>query len=63
VIHEILEKKILVDQEILEAALTHLWTESFIVPKELANLTEMQWIILGQLLEELLQQQEESTLH
>jgi hypothetical protein len=62
-IYEKLEKEILVDQEILEAALMHLWTEDFRIPKKLIHLTEMQWLILSQLLEELLQQQEESTLH
>ena len=33
------------------------------VPKELSKLTELQWLILDQILDNLLSEKEESTLH
>jgi len=48
----------------LEMALLYLYQpKSKHIPKELSKLTELQWLILDQILDNLLSEKEESTLH
>ncbi len=48
----------------LEMALLYLYQpKSKHVPKELSKLTELQWLILDQILDNLLSEKEESTVH
>jgi hypothetical protein len=48
----------------LELALQHLWKpKTKFIPKELKDLTELQWILLNHILEELMDEQEDSTIH
>tara|TARA_Y100001938_G_scaffold139102_1_gene205494 strand:- start:1855 stop:2043 length:189 start_codon:yes stop_codon:yes gene_type:complete len=48
----------------LELALKYLYKpKSKIIPTELKDLTELQWILLNHILEELMDEQEDSTIH
>ena len=48
----------------LELALKHLYQpKTKIIPKELKDLTQLQWILLNHILEELMDEQEDSTIH
>ena len=51
-------------QSDVELALKYLYRpHSEVMPKELKNLNELQWMLLSQVLNELLEQKEESTIH
>ena len=51
-------------QSDVELALKYLYhPHSEVIPKKLKNLNELQWMLLSQVLNELLEQKEESTLH
>ena len=51
-------------KEKLELALKHLYEPiTVMIPKELKELTEFQWMVLHQILEDLLQEAEDSTIH
>ena len=48
----------------IELALKHLYQpKTKIIPKELKDLTQLQWILLNHILEELMDEQEDSTIH
>ena len=52
------------NQSDVELALKYLYhPHSEVIPKKLKNLNELQWMLLSQVLNELLEQKEESTLH
>lgn len=52
------------DSSDVELALRYLYSPSLkTIPKRLKNLNELQWILLSQVLEELLEQKENSILH
>lgn len=48
----------------LELALRHLYKpKTKFIPAELKDLTELQWILLNHILEELMDEQDEATIH
>ena len=52
------------NQSDVERALKYLYhPHSEVMPKELKNLNELQWMLLSQVLEELMEQKESSSVH